>query len=101
MSTHRSDPVRNVPETPSDSPARAGFIVSKAVGNAVVRNKVKRRMRAVIAEELRDGGLLCQRPGLAVVIRALPAAAEAEWPQLRRDLQESLSSALQKMDRHG
>lgn len=34
------------------SPARAGFVVSKAVGNAVVRNLVKRRLRHLVLERL-------------------------------------------------
>lgn len=49
-------------------PLRVGFVVSKAVGNAVVRNRVKRRLRHLVAA----------RPevtGADVVVRALPPAA--------------------------
>ena len=47
-----------------------GFVVSKAVGTAVVRNRVKRRLRHLVGKHL-DG-----TPDRArVVIRALPAAA--------------------------
>ena len=34
------------------TPARVGFVVSKAVGNAVVRNRVKRRLRHLARERL-------------------------------------------------
>ena len=35
--------------------ARFGFIISKQVGTAVVRNTVRRRLKAVCAEALGDG----------------------------------------------
>ena len=37
---------------PDRPPARVGFVVSKAVGNAVVRNRVKRRLRHLCRERL-------------------------------------------------
>ena len=40
---------------PTEDEPRAGFIVSKAVGNAVTRNKTKRRLRAIIAELFESG----------------------------------------------
>ena len=62
-------------------PARIGFVVSKAVGPAVVRNRVKRRLRHLARELLRD------LPGSAVlVVRANPAAAEATYQELGADL---------------
>ena len=62
-------------------PVRAGFVVSKAVGPAVVRNRVKRRLRHLARESLRD------LPGSAVlVVRANPAAAEASYQELGADL---------------
>lgn len=71
-------------ETP-DAPVRTGFVVSKAVGNAVTRNRVKRRLRHLAGEQL--GSL----PGSAVlVIRALPAAAEASYAELQADLSAAL-----------
>lgn len=66
----------------------AGFAVSKAVGGAVVRNKVKRRLRALMATELR-----ALPKGSAVVVRALPAAAAATFDQLRTDLTSALDAA--------
>lgn len=60
---------------------RVGLVVSKAVGNAVVRNRVQRRLRHLAREQL------ASLPGFgALVIRALPAAADADYAELRADL---------------
>jgi ribonuclease P protein component len=61
----------------ADLPPRVGFVVSKAVGNAVVRNRTKRRLRAGVATRL-DG----IPAGLDLVVRANPAAADATWDEL-------------------
>lgn len=83
-------------------PNRVGFIVSKAVGNAVIRNKVKRRLRAIAAAELSvASGPLLSNSGTAIVIRALPASASASWSELKDDVNEGLVSALKKAERRG
>jgi len=62
-----------------------GFVVSRAVGNAVVRNRVKRRLRHLVLEHLTS------LPGSAVlVVRALPAAAAARSAELDADLARCL-----------
>jgi ribonuclease P protein component len=66
-----------------------GFVVSKAVGPAVTRNKVKRRLRHLARERL------ASLPGSAVlVVRALPAAAQASYDDLAADLDRALGRAL-------
>jgi ribonuclease P protein component len=70
-------------------PARAGFVVSKAVGGAVVRNTVKRRLRALMRERL--AGLPA---GTDVVVRAQPMAAGRPYPRLAEDLDAALAAAL-------
>ncbi|WP_329280753.1 ribonuclease P protein component [Streptomyces sp. NBC_00691] len=79
------------PHAPGESapPARAGFVVSKAVGGAVVRNQVKRRLRHLVRDRLT--GL---PPGSLVVVRALPGAGDAEHAQLARDLDAALQRLL-------
>ena len=74
--------------TDSGSPARFGFIVSKAVGSAVRRNTVKRRLRALSAERIAAGS-----SGVDVVVRALPAAAAASFEALRAEMTGQLGSA--------
>lgn len=66
--------------------ARFGFIVSKQVGGAVVRNTVRRRLKAVCAAALPS-----VRQGSDVVVRALPTAAAAEFAALRDEVTECLS----------
>ncbi|GAA3662730.1 hypothetical protein GCM10022202_25430 [Microbacterium marinilacus] len=66
--------------------ARFGFIVSKAVGDAVTRNTVRRRLKAVCAEALPD-----VRDGADVVIRALPSSATATYPELRAEVTRCLA----------
>jgi ribonuclease P protein component len=72
-------------EGAGSDPARVGFVVSKAVGPAVVRNRVKRRLRHLARESVMD------LPGSAVlVVRALPAAADAGYAELAADLERCL-----------
>lgn len=69
----------------SGEPPRVGFVVSKAVGTAVVRNRVKRRLRHAMRDRtttLPDGGVL--------VVRALAPAAEASYEELSGDLDRCL-----------
>ncbi|WAH99427.1 ribonuclease P protein component [Arthrobacter sp. MMS18-M83] len=73
-------------------PSRIGFIVSKAVGNAVTRNLVKRRLREAGALSLNRHGT-----GLAVVVRALPAAATASWDQLLTDYNAALAATTKRL----
>lgn len=68
---------------------RAGFVVSKAVGNSVVRHRVSRRLRHLV--RFRLGSV---PDGATLVVRALPAAAQANTTRLGKDL----DSALRKLD---
>lgn len=74
-----------------NAPARFGFIISKAVGNAVIRNLVRRRMKGIVREQLQAG-----LSGVDVVFRALPASAAASYVDLRADI----SRALQRLEAH-
>lgn len=64
-----------------DAPSRFGFIVSKKVGNAVSRNLVKRRLRALSAEYVK-----IHPNGLGIVMRALPSSSTATWDELGYDV---------------
>jgi ribonuclease P protein component len=74
--------------TPAD-PARFGFIVSRAVGGAVQRNLLRRRMRTV-GRQLVDAGAR----GTDVVVRALPGSAQQGWASLSADMHDALDSEL-------
>src|SRR5205085_11357011 len=65
-----------------------GFVVSKAVGGAVVRNRTKRRLRALVRPVLPR-----LAPGTRVVVRAQPAAALAPTSVLGADLTRALQRA--------
>lgn len=69
-----------------DRSARFGFIVAKNVGSAVRRNAVRRRLKAVCA-----GALAHVRPGSDVVVRALPSASSASFPELRDEVERCLA----------
>jgi ribonuclease P protein component len=80
--------VHYLSSTDESHAARVGFVVSKAVGNAVVRNRVKRRLRNIVygrLPELEDGEM--------IVFRALPAAARAEFDELEAAVERLLRKA--------
>ncbi len=77
---------RRTPEVES----RAGFIVSRAVGNAVHRNRVKRRLRHLAARALPSVPF-----PVDVVVRALPAAAVTQ--SLAADFDSALAGALDRL----
>lgn len=72
----------------ASSECRAGFVVPRAVGNAVVRNLVRRRLRHLVR-----GRLVELPPGTVVVVRALPEAGGTTYPQLGMDLDAALVAA--------
>lgn len=75
------------PDVDLSAPARVGFVVSKAVGGSVVRNRVKRRLRHLTRSRLER-----LPKGSLVVVRANPAAATAA--SLEADLDSALASVL-------
>ena len=71
--------VARVHDTGPASPSRFGFVVSKQVGGAVVRNLVKRRLRALAQEEIH-----LHPHGRDVLVRALPGATGVSFEEVAR-----------------
>lgn len=69
--------------------ALVGFVVSKAVGNAVVRHKVSRQLRHVMAGRIDSLPSDC-----LLVIRANPTAATASFAELSADVDAGLARVL-------
>jgi len=75
----------------SDATPKVGLVVSRAVGSAVVRNRVKRRLRELMRRRIASlpGGCL-------LVLRAHPAAAGASQADLAADLDLALGRLLRR-----
>lgn len=56
---------------------RTGFVTSKRIGAAVVRNRVRRRLREIVRRHQHD-----LRSGIWLVVIARAAAARADYSQL-------------------
>jgi ribonuclease P protein component len=77
----------DLPAAPAgpDSPARAGLVVSRAVGGSVVRSRTSRRLRHLLRDRLP-----VLPPGARLVVRAGSAAGGATSADLGRDLDAAL-----------
>jgi len=82
----------NSTDARAGQPPRVGFVVSKAVGNAVVRNRTKRVLRALMSARLD------QLPdGVDVVIRANAELPGSPRTVLIRDLDRLLATVLRRV----
>lgn len=70
---------------------RYGITVTKKIGNAVVRNRMKRRFRALLREALPTSGL----PGHDHVMIGRETGIERDFAKLREELAMALSRAAQ------
>ncbi len=68
----------NPPRTAAELPARIGFITSRRVGGAVVRNRVRRRLRELVRHSRP-----VLRPGIWIVLIARQHASRASFDALR------------------
>jgi ribonuclease P protein component len=71
-----------------EGPPVVGFVVSKGIGGAVVRNRIKRRLRALMRPLLPE-----LAAGTRLVVRANPPAASSSSAALGRDLVAALRRA--------
>jgi ribonuclease P protein component len=64
---------------------RFGFITSKKVGKATIRNKLRRQFREIIRKEIDN-----IKPGFDVVIVVSPKAVNVKFPEIQKELLKQL-----------
>ena len=78
---YRSDPL------PSDPISLVGITVSKSIGKAVIRNKLRRRLAAIVDDALG------QQAAMRLLVVARPGAEGAVFADLRAELASALGRA--------
>jgi ribonuclease P protein component len=71
------------------TPARAGFAVGKGTGGAVMRNRVRRRLRAALRELLADGRLSAG----TYLLGGTAELATLPWPALVELVRDTIAEA--------
>jgi ribonuclease P protein component len=74
-------------------PRKVGIVVSKKVGKAVVRNRVKRRIREILRQEV---GLFVDGVHIAVVVK--PSAVGLRYGDLKDAVTGTLREAIDSDD---
>jgi ribonuclease P protein component len=82
----------NQTDARADAPPRVGFVVSKALGSAVARNRVKRRLRALMSARIQ-----VLPAGTDLVVRANPLAAQASSSEMATELDTLLPKVLRRL----
>ena len=69
-----------------DAPARIGFTVTKKVGNAVIRNRTRRRLKEATRLLLDQSGL----SGVDLVLIGRDSTRKRDFPDLQRDIARAM-----------
>lgn len=77
------------PRGDEDSTMRLGITVTRKIGGAVVRNRMKRRFRALAREVLPEAGV----PGADHVLIGREGGVERDFSTLRDELRKALAKA--------
>ncbi len=78
------------PRGDDDSLVRVGFTVTKKIGNAVVRNRMKRRFRALVRDIFPGYAV----PGADHVLIGRSSGIERDYASLTADLKRALSKVV-------
>ncbi len=81
-------------QTDSNDPPQFGLTVTKKVGNAVLRNRIRRRLRPVLDRVVEQMPL----NGWQIVLIARNDAATLESDKLLRDLQWAIKRLIENKD---
>ena len=82
-------------KTDGDAPARVGFTVSRRVGNAVRRNRVRRRLRAVVERVMPD----LAESGYDYVVIGRADTVTRPFPVLETDLRTALENLKRRREK--
>ena len=77
----------------SDSPPQLAFAITRRVGQAVVRNLLRRRLQALFVEYAVETGL----PPGAYLVSAAPVATELSYSELRTEVRQALRRLDQRL----
>lgn len=75
------------PDSPSEATPAVAFAIGRAVGPAVTRNRLRRRLRAILVELDVTNSL----PPVIMMIGATPAATKLTFDQLRSEMGELIN----------
>lgn len=79
----------------ADGPPRFGFTVTRQLGSATVRNRIRRRLK----EALRTGAMASAHPGFDYVVIGRKAALAREFADLAADFETALAKVHRKAPR--
>ncbi len=76
------------------NPPLFGFTVTKKLGNAVIRNKIRRRLKSAVAQVAQANAI----PGCDYVIVARKAALAMPFTELQKDVTDAIASVNRRLE---